>query len=530
MYQCSLQIAVFSNNPMIAEEIRSIAPLEHFSHNVIEETVPAPQRLMESCVVIWDLGQDILPSKLRSLCKKESILIYCGDHDVIDSFSAAELEAVDEFWDMPYSRARVRVCMKHILKRIKISYDFFMTREYLDTAIDSLPDMMWFKSMDGTHVKVNKAFCSVVGKAREDVTGRDHCYIWGVSPDDPENGEDSCRESEEAVMRARRTLQFTEEVKCSRGMRQLRTYKSPIIDWDGETILGTVGIGHDVTDLGNMSAEIEILLQSMPYAILLRNNQGRILNVNAKFEEYFQTDKKEALGRVYEEWITEAFEPEQTINSEGYVEAKVSLPGSMGKMLEIHENAIYDIFHNVVGKLCIFRDVTVERSLEKKILHSSNTDFLTALHNRRSFYQYIHNCRKDQTVSLLYIDLDCFKVINDTYGHNVGDAVLIKAAEDLRESFQEDFVARLGGDEFLVVRLGNCPISQLEQEADAFLKKIQQVFQAAGQMVSLSASIGIAQSEDPDLDIDLLLQRSDLALYRAKKEGRCRYCVYRDEG
>lgn len=63
-------------------------------------------------------------------------------------------------------------------------------------------------------------------------------------------------------------------------MRQLRTYKSPIVDRDGITVLGTVGIGHDVTDLVNMSAEIEILLQSMPYAILLWDNNGKILNAN----------------------------------------------------------------------------------------------------------------------------------------------------------------------------------------------------------------------------------------------------------
>lgn len=530
MYRCGLQITVFSNNPMIADMIREISPLEQFSHRVVEKTSFERQACADSQVVIWDLGPAVLPSGLRLCCQREAVLIYCGEHDWINGLDASELEAADELWDMPFSREHVRVCMKHILEHIKLDYDLYMARTYLDTAIDSLPDMMWFKALDGTHVKVNKAFCSVVGKSREDVTGRDHCYIWGVSPDDAENGEASCKESEEAVMKARRTLQFTEEVKCSRGMRQLRTYKSPIIDRDGVTILGTAGIGHDVTDLGNMSAEIEILLQSMPYAILLWNKEGRILNVNAKFEEYFQTDKACMLGRAYDSWLAEAFEDKNTINNEGYVEARVSLPDGTGRMLEIHENIIYDIFHNVVGKLCIFRDVTVERSLERQILHSSNTDFLTGLYNRRCFYQYIHNNREDKNVSLLYIDLDRFKAINDTYGHKVGDAVLMRTAQVLIESFREDFVTRLGGDEFLVVRLGECPICQLELEAGQFLEKMQQEFQAAGQVLSLSASVGIAQSSDADLDIDLLLQRSDQALYRAKKEGRSRYCVYGESG
>lgn len=526
MYQCSLQIAVFSNDPVIGEAVRGILPQERFSHRIIERSAPDTDLFLDSQVVIWDLGPVFLPSELRAHCLKDAVLIYCGSHELIDSFDSDELEAVDEFWETPYNRERVRVCMNHLFRRMKMEYDFYMTKTYLDTAMDSLPDMMWFKAMDGTHVKVNKAFCSLVGKSREDVTGRDHCYIWGVSPDDAENGEASCRESEEAVMNARTTLQFIEEVKCSRGMRQLRTYKSPIIDRDGVTILGTVGIGHDVTDLGNMSAEIEILLQSMPYAILLWNKEGRILNINKKFEEYFQTEKAKVVDKDYEEWIAQAFEEPRTINSEGYVEAMVSLTEGTGRMLEIHENMIYDIFQNVVGKLCIFRDVTVERSLEKQILHSSNTDFLTGLYNRRCFYKYIHNNREDRTVSLLYIDLDRFKAINDTYGHKVGDAVLIWTAKVLQAVFREDFVTRLGGDEFLVVRLGDCPVSSLEQEAELFLREIQKEFQAEGQAVSLSASVGIAQSSDPKLDIDLLLQRSDQALYQAKKEGRNRYCVH----
>lgn len=528
MYQCSLQISVFSNNPAIGEVIRGIHPLEHFSYHLSEKTTPDSQLLLDSHVVIWDLGPMFLPSQLRSCCQKEAVLIYCGASELINRFDTTDLEAADEFWDMPLSRDRVRICMERILKRRKLDYDLYMTRTYLDTAIDSLPDMMWFKSIDGTHVKVNRAFCSVVGKSREDITGRDHCYIWGVSPDDAENGEASCRESEAAVMRARRTLQFTEEVKCSRGMRQLRTYKTPIVDRDGVTILGTVGIGHDVTDLGNLSTEIEILLQSMPYGILLWNKDGKILNVNAKFEEYFQTEKEQILDKSYENWMAEAFEEPRTINNEGYVEAKAALPDGSGRMLEIHENTIHDIFHNAVGKLCIFRDVTVERSLEKQILHSSNTDFLTGLYNRRCFYKYIHNNREGKTVSLMYIDLDCFKTINDTYGHKVGDAVLIRTAEALKSSFREDFVARLGGDEFLVVRLGNCPIKQLEQEVGCFLGNIQQEFTAEGQAIALSASVGIAQTADTGLDIDLLIQRSDQALYRAKNSGRNRYCVYRE--
>lgn len=306
---------IFSKDSMLSEVMDALCPLERFSHTVTVSGNPAPELADGSDVVIWDLGGCILPSQLRSHCREGAVLVYCGEQGTIDRLAGAEMEAADGLWDIPLCRERVRVCMGHILKRIKLEYDLYMTQTYLDTAIDSLPDMLWFKAMDGTHVKVNQAFCSVVGKDREDVTGRDHCYIWGVSPDNSENGEESCKKSEAAVILARRTLQFTEEVKCSRGMRQLRTYKTPIVDRDGATVLGTVGIGHDVTDLGNMGAEIEILLQSMPHAILLWNNKGRILNANAKFEEYFQISKIQVLGKDYEEWFAAAFGGQRSVNS-----------------------------------------------------------------------------------------------------------------------------------------------------------------------------------------------------------------------
>lgn len=529
MYQRESQITLFGRDPMIEELLIQLKPLEHFTHKIFVESDLKQELLQKSDVVIWNLGGDVLPCAVREQCKKEAVVVYCSEHEKIDGFSLRDLEAADEFWEIPLNRNRTWLRLRRIMEQIRLCCDLDMTQTYLDTVIDTVPDMLWFKKMDGTHIKVNKAFCTVVGKTREDVTGRDHCYIWGVSPEDFENGEASCRESEDAVIKARSTLQFTEEVKCSRGMRQLRTYKTPIIDTDGETVLGTVGIGHDVTDLVNMSAEIEILLQSMPYAILIWNNYGKILNANMKFEEYFHVGRECVIGQDYDEWIGKAFEENHSINSEGFVESKVYSEDGSGKMLEIHENSIYDVFHNVAGKLCIFRDVTLERNLEKQIRHSSNTDFLTGLYNRRCFYQYIHNNRDDRMVSLLYIDLDHFKEVNDTWGHKLGDAVLARTAGILTELFPEDFVARLGGDEFLMVRLGTCKIAQLEQEAENLIKRIQEVFSESRELKNLSASVGIAQCGDPDTDIDLLLQHSDQALYQAKKEGRSCYRVYGDD-
>lgn len=529
MYQCKLRIGVCGGELGLEEMLGRIEPLDHFEHEIVRVNALDPEEARDCQVLIWNQQDGMTAMDVRRICGEEAGLIACVPRGRLLACGKGEIEAADEYWETPVNLAYASHRMGKLLEEIKRRRDLQLMQTYLDTAIDSIPDMIWFKAIDGTHVKVNKAFCATVGKSREDVTGRDHCYIWDVSREDFERGEGVCRETEEAVMRERRTLQFTEMVKSHGNMRQFRTYKSPLFDVDGTTIMGTVGIGHDVTDLENLSTEIEILLSSMPFAIMLRNNGDQIFNANTTFEKYFEMKKEAVLGRPYEEWMREAFFEERTVNSEGFLEAKVRFWDSVGRTLEIHENNIYDIFHNVVGKLSIFRDVTMERQLEEQILRNSNTDFLTGLYNRRSLYQFVHNNRNGKVVSLLYVDLDHFKHVNDTYGHKVGDEALILAANVLKECFENEFIARIGGDEFLIVRIGEYDLEKLQLNAQRFLDRLHEAFRTTEHMGILSASIGIVQSKDPQADIDLLIQQSDWALYKAKENGRARYWVYEGE-
>jgi PAS domain S-box-containing protein len=131
------------------------------------------------------------------------------------------------------------------------------------TVIDSLPDMVWFKDNGGTHLIVNDEFCNVVKKTKEQVFKKGHNYIWNVPEDDIENGEAVCRRSEEVVVKARKTCRFEEQITTNEGMRQLVTYKSPLIDADG-MVFGTCGMGHDITDLKNISNEFRLIMDSIP--------------------------------------------------------------------------------------------------------------------------------------------------------------------------------------------------------------------------------------------------------------------------
>ena len=175
MYRCRMKIAVFSKDTMLYELVRSLEPLEHFTHEITVAPEANQEIMRESRLIIWNLDDPVPPSVLRSRCAGDALLIFCGSRQRLGALAPEEFEAAEEFWETPLVWDYIKVRLKRMMEQIKLGYDYYITQTYLDTAIDSIPDMLWFKTLDGIHVKVNKAFCSVVGKTREDVTGQNHC-------------------------------------------------------------------------------------------------------------------------------------------------------------------------------------------------------------------------------------------------------------------------------------------------------------------------------------------------------------------
>ncbi len=159
-------------------------------------------------------------------------------------------------------------------------------------------------------------------------------------------------------------------------------------------------------------------------------------------------------------------------------------------------------------------------------------DTLTGLPNRALFEDRLrrallttsHDAGK---VALLYLDLDRFKHVNDTFGHPAGDELVRQTAARLQHMVREvDTVARLGGDEFAVILIDVGDIRGAEDISERVLHKLQEPFKLIDDQVFVSASIGIALSTGPDSDADDLLRKADIALYEAKKNGRGRYQVF----
>ncbi|MCB7521922.1 diguanylate cyclase [[Clostridium] hylemonae] len=514
MYQETRKITIFSEHTSLEPLIRSAMEKGPVAYT-ISTTSSMQTDWQDSDIILCDIPVEELASVKKKM-RSDSYLLYI--YSPADDICRDKDTAADELFARPVSKDYLQKRIRHICGEIKLRADEWLSSTYLDVLIDSMPDLVWFKDNNGIHVKVNNVFCHTVGKERKDVTGKDHCTIWDVEVDD-------CEATEAIVRRERRTCQFNELVKSSGGMRQFRTYKSPLFDRDGN-IMGTVGIGHDVTVLENMSNEMEILLNSMPFAILLKDSAGAIVDVNLKFEEYFSSRRDDVIGRPFHQWHESMFHGLSSVKKNDTEE--IHLPEDDGeRILEITHEPIYDIFESIVGELTIYRDITEESLLKEQLNNNSNTDFLTGLCNRRFFYEYFSETHSYEQISILYVDLDHFKMVNDTYGHQIGDEALIMVAATLKKCFPDNLIARIGGDEFLVARTEPVAEEELVRQADMLIDGLQDAFNTNSCMKVLSASIGIAYTTEPAKKIDDLIKESDIALYKAKQSGRSRCCVYR---
>ena len=224
---------------------------------------------------------------------------------------------------------------------------------------------------------------------------------------------------------------------------------------------------------------------------------------------------------------------------QSYVKARLaSIPssGPVHMLDRLSNGRIILIFSRPMsggGWLTVHEDVTARQSGEDKIEHLALHDQLTGAANRvlllREMERLLPGQESDgRSLDLLLLDLDEFKAVNDTRGHPFGDALLTAVVERLRSNFGEcDLVARIGGDEFAILHAGNGEAGEASARlAQRIITTIRTPFEIDGYLVTVSPSIGVASAPRHGPDVETLMKNADLALYRAKTEGRDRICYF----
>lgn len=290
----------------------------------------------------------------------------------------------------------------------------------------------------------------------------------------------------------------------------------------------------------------EATLNSIGDAILSTDNQGKITYLNAVAERMMGWTLAEALGRrlgeVFEIVDREtreaaanplefAIEQDQMVG----LTADCLLIRRDGSELAIEDSAapIRDHEGRVVGAVLVFRDVGRAQALVHKMFHLALHDSLTELPNRVLLNDRLKQAvrmdeRHHKKLAVLFVDLDHFKLINDSLSHAAGDALLKSVAERLRETLRDvDTVSRHGGDEFVIL------LPEIEEASDAALvaEKILGRLAAPhfieGRELHVTASIGISIFPDHGRMAEILVNRADLAMYEAKKSGGCNYHFFK---
>ncbi|HYD79449.1 MAG TPA: EAL domain-containing protein [Paucimonas sp.] len=261
----------------------------------------------------------------------------------------------------------------------------------------------------------------------------------------------------------------------------------------------------------------------------------RYLEVSPSFER--QTGIRNAAGR----WMREIVPDHDQHWFDTY--GRVALTGEptrfenystpLGRWWSVYAFRIQDPSLRRVAAL--FHDITERKQAEEQIRHASLHDPLTGLPNRAMLFEYAthmlpRNRRADRCAAVLFLDLDRFKPINDTHGHEAGDAVLKEVAARLTERLRtEDIVIRLGGDEFIIL------LQEIKNRATAadlacqIASRISEPYLVGELALSLSTSIGISIFPADGQDIDTLISHADLAMYKAKQAGRNNFQFYSSE-
>ena len=183
----------------------------------------------------------------------------------------------------------------------------------------------------------------------------------------------------------------------------------------------------------------------------------------------------------------------------------------------------------------VIRDITERKQAEEKIHYQAHFDVLTDLPNRNLFLKRLDDtisiaARQQKLLALLFIDLDRFKWVNDTLGHEAGDDLLQQAARRMQDCVRKsDTVARLGGDEFTIILFDIADIASALQVAEKILEQLATPFQLANQEVSISGSIGITIFPDDGTTREVLLRNADHAMYIAKRSGRNAYWLFKPD-
>ena len=426
-------------------------------------------------------------------------------------------------WLLVYGRARAQQATAALQRENRSN----------ETLLRTASDGIHILDLDGNVVQVNNAFCHMLGYTQQELLSMNVAQWDEQWPADELKGSIA-------------TMMHNNSVFDTRQRRSDGSIIDVEINVVGVEIEGRQLLycsARNNTERKRTEAELQLaatVYQNSSEAMLITDAKNRIIAINPAFTQVTGYTAAEAKGKnprlLKSSLQDKAFYHAMwhAINTAGHWQGEIWNRRKNGEVYaeSLRINVIRNADGMIYQHVALFSDITEKKKSEELIWQQANFDTLTELPNRRMFRdrlaQEIKKAqRASQPLALLLIDLDRFKEVNDTLGHNIGDMLLREAARRIGDCVRAtDMVARLGGDEFAVVMSGLRVFDSVERVVQGILRKLAEPYALEKEVVYVSASIGVTLYPDDANEMEGLLKNADQAMYVAKNEGRDRHSYF----
>ncbi len=402
-------------------------------------------------------------------------------------------------------------------------------------VIDSLPGIFYVFDESGRCVRWNKNLERITGYGSEEVARATVRDFFG-SDEEKKLAEERMR-----TVLAEGAAALEADLVTRSGRRIPYYFTGARIRIDGKAC--AAGMGFDITERLRSEESLRLrnrAIQASVNAIVITDLEGNIEYVNPAFEKITGYPVEESVGRncrflqaddTRQAGVDAIREAVRTREERSVLLRNYRKNGELF-WNDVHIAPVRGPDGRVTHFVGVLNDITEIKRYEQQLEQQANVDSLTALANRNvlkdRILQAIASAQRDGTfVTVGFMDLDNFKFINDSLGHNIGDELLKGVAERLTACLRgQDTIARYGGDEFAFVLMGQKDEKSIAALMDRILKTIGRPFDVAGHTLFVSCSIGLAAYPKDGMDADTLLKNADAAMYRAKERGRNTFQFY----
>ena len=396
--------------------------------------------------------------------------------------------------------------------------------------LDAIPAPVFYKDAAGVYRGCNKAFEAYLGKTRAEIVGLD---VYGLSPKELA---DIYKAADDKLFASRDVQIYEARVRYADGTyHDVMFHKACFFTPQGE-LAGLVGTILDITSrkeaeraLAESEQRYRAVVSALGEGIVLLGKDDAVLAVNPAAEQILGVSQAQLAAGAPWPFVDDRGDPLAFAHTPLASAAEVTHTVLAVRRAD-HSRAWVSLSIRVIAetgaRVVSFADITERRVFQQQLEHAALHDALTGLPNRKLFMERLEYAlelarRRNERLGVAFIDLDGFKTVNDTAGHEIGDRLLAEVGRRLAGALRgSDLIARLGGDEFCAILSGISDANTARLVGERMLDAVQPALEFSGRRMNVTASIGIALYPDHATEPAVLLRHADDAMYRVKSSGK----------